>query len=245
MTYAAYYSIVDFEFPDYEPVYPIKVDNKPVLNKAQFQNEIEQATSFGENQLPREFIVEYNLPHFDANVVDNFLATVSLYNDWFFWSAGDISGGQIKVVCEKWNKEFFAHNRATIKATFIETFDFLGRNYGFFVDQSSYQITPIDSRYSFGYWVGGNTSSYSLSLQEATLVYARQLIAETAIFNIDVLPAGPEIYFLEVEDAAEFSIVGYDSDYVIGAATVSDYFASMSAQIYGWDRDFQVDWWGD
>lgn len=27
--------------------------------------------------------------------------------------------------------------------------------------------------------------------------------------------------------------------------STSDYFSSMSAQVYGWDRDFQVDWWGD
>ena len=25
----------------------------------------------------------------------------------------------------------------------------------------------------------------------------------------------------------------------------SDYFVSMFDQVYGWDRDFQVDWWGD
>jgi hypothetical protein len=25
----------------------------------------------------------------------------------------------------------------------------------------------------------------------------------------------------------------------------SGYFGGMSAQVYGWDRDFQVDWWGD
>lgn len=245
MTYADYYSTVDFEFPDYEPIYPIKVDNQPVFNRAQFQGSIEQVTSFGQNQLPREFIVEYNLPHSDANIIDNFLSTVSLYNDFFFWSAAGITDGTIRVTCEKWNKEFFAHNRAKIKATFVETFDFSPRNYGFIVNPSAYQITPIDSTYIRGVWLGGDTATYALSLKDASLVYSRNLFADTAVFNIDVLPAGPEIYFLDADNAAEFSIVGYDSDYVIGAATVSDYFASMSAQIYGWDRDFQVDWWGD
>lgn len=245
MTYALHHSIVDFEFPGYEPVYPIKVNSKPVFTKAQFQGEIEQVVSFGENQLAREFVVEYNVPLDDANIIDNFLATVSLYNDWFFWDVGDISGGLIKVTCEKWTKDFFAHNRATVKATFVEAFDFLPRNYGLFSDPPSYLIRGIDSQYSFGYWVGGSPPTYELSFQDADLQYSLVLVAELAAFGIDVLPAGPEIYVLDIEDSADFSIVIYDSDYVIGTASESDYFASMSAQVYGWDRDFQVDWWGD
>ena len=190
-------------------------------------------------------VIDDNSPDNTANIVDNFLATTNLYNKWFFWNVGSISDGNIKVTCDKWTKEFFAHNRATIKATFIEAFDFLPRNYGFFVDQSSYQITGIDAGSIFGRWIGGGTASYGLSFQEATFLYAKNLTADTASFGIDVLPAGPEIYFLEADNAAELSIVFNGSDYVIGTASESDYFASISAQVYGWDRDFQVDWWGD
>jgi phage-related protein len=246
MIFVPGYEIVDFEFPSqYEPLFPLRIDNKPVFSTAQFNDEIEQVRSWGENQLAREFVVEYFLPIADANAVDEFLQTVTVYNKTFFWTAGNIVVEPLRVRCDSWTKEFSSHNRGRIRATFIETFSFAQRNYGLTVTGgTSYIINIQDSILSKGRGLGADTAAYVISGQPADLIFTRNLIAETASFSIDFLSAGPEFYILD-SDAAQYDITVFNSDYIIGLAGAEDYFASMSAQVYGWDRDFQVDWWGD
>jgi hypothetical protein len=35
------------------------------------------------------------------------------------------------------------------------------------------------------------------------------------------------------------------SDANFQKSLASDYFGGFHSQVYGWDRDFQVDWWAD
>lgn len=246
-TFTPGYESIDLEFPSqYEPIFPLRVDNKPVFNNAQFNGEIEQVVSWGENQLAREFVVEYFLPIADGNIVDLFLQATIMYNKPFYWKAGNIVPTPIKVRCENWKKELISHNRIKIQATFIEVFDFVGRVYGVTnLGTASFSIAVQNVDLSKGKWTDAATASYSIAVQDADLVFGRIMSADPAAFDISVNPAGPENYYLQADNAASYSVSVLDSDYVIGTAVVSDYFASMSAQVYGWDRDFQVDWWGD
>lgn len=225
-TPAPVFAIIDFSFPTQtvydanrrpllEPIYSISVINKPTITKAVFEKGIEQVTSWGENQLAREFQVEFNLPRGDADEVDAFLGLAFLYGKWFFWDAGDVSNGEIKVRCEQWSKNIQAHNRSIIKATFIETFDYAPRNYGFFIYPVSWTTAIKDASSSRGFWLGGSPTSYSIGVQDATLVCERVITGEALTYAVDVLPAGPEIYFLD-SDALEYSISTPDATLVVG-----------------------------
>jgi phage-related protein len=143
-TPAPVFAIIDFEFPTetiydayrrprLEPIYNLSVVSKPTITRTTFDKGIEQTTDWGGNQLAREFQIQFNLARGDADEIDAFLQLAALYGKWFFWDAGDISNGLVRVRCEQWSKSMLAHNRSIIQATFIETFDYAPRNYGFFI----------------------------------------------------------------------------------------------------------------
>jgi hypothetical protein len=237
--------LIDPIFPEeYQPLFPIKINTKSNLFSSQYGKGLDNVVRFGINQIEREFVVRYELPTGDADFVDSFLNYLSLYKGWFWWSAGDITGPEIRVRCEQWTKTLIAHNWSSISATFIETFEFAGRKRGIEVySPSSYFVSFKPATVTTGFHVGGAPPSFQLTLQSNGFIRGYHIYGATASYNVNIVKAGPEFFNPLIGETVAYAIAAQDIALYRGIG--SDYFSDMSAQLYGWDRDFQVDWWGD
>jgi phage-related protein len=225
--------------PDYTPVYPATKTVKPRQRIAKLPDwGIEQRDTKGQNQTSPEWSVRWILAPIEANTLDFFLAQQAKTGAWFLWTPPESLQGRFR--CDDWTKQLSSCDIWEVQATFRQVFSFtlprLGASTGYFVLSGGDLKRAISFRVING--------SLSLVGNAAALVRTRPIYADTGAFVL----TGTGI------TVARSLRLGADTGAIIVTmqpATLAylslggDYFGDMAAQIWGWDRDFQVDWWGD
>lgn len=231
----------DFALPPYTPVYPVSKSVKPRQRVAKLPEwGIEQRKTSGLHQTSPEWSVRWVLAPADANILDAFLAERSKNGDWFLWTPPNKPIGRFR--CDEWTKTLPNCTAWEVQARFRQIFAYnlpsvpaeIGRLTlgGVEAGLQRSRIMPADV--AGVVLVGGDATlvkdlpmpvsagSLALGAPGASFSRAFQLTANTATPTLTLQPA----------TLVYFSLGG-------------DYFSSLSDQVYGWDRDFQVDWWGD
>ena len=108
-------------FPDYKPVYSVTKSSSPLTRVIRF-NGYEQRTTFGLNQNPKRYSVEFSVSDTDADVIETFLDARAADAAAFDWTPPDTTTSY-KWVCASWTKSIPYLNRATISATFRQVFE--------------------------------------------------------------------------------------------------------------------------
>lgn len=231
----------DFHLPPFTPIYPItKVVRPRVRGQRRPAWGIEQRKTVGLNQTSPEWDVQWLLPFTDANTLETFLATRAARNEWFLWTPPN--GVQGYYRCDDWTKNVGNHKVFELRARFRQVFGF---------DLPS--ITPGVGEVSVNFKEFRVLRGYILAADIGTIVSS----GADANFQIDIpMPVSTGTLTLAGNDAAflrgylltaevtEFDTTGIPATLIYFSLS-SNYFGSMSDQVYGWDRDFQVDWWGD
>lgn len=231
----------DLSLPAYTPVYPVTKTVKP-RQRATTMPEwgIEQRVTRGQNQTSPEWKLKWILRPIEANTLDFFFAERAKGGEWFRWTPPTGTGGRFR--CDNWSKQVVACNIWEVEATIREVF--------------SYDL-PL---------IAPNVGVLSLSGLPPSFVYNRIFSANAGSITLSGLPVGLFKTIPIYADTGVFQLTGKNTSLLAilalpattGNLTLSsnrvtllyfslssDYFVSMFDQVYGWDRDFQVDWWGD
>jgi phage-related protein len=211
--------MADLEFPAYDPVYPIKKRIRPKQNRMQAPGwGYEQVETTGLNQTTPEWDVKWILYDEDANIIDAFLEECAKTNQIFLWTPPGYPTNRYR--CDTWSKSMFDAFASEVNATFRRVIEF-ENTVNFQFQSGNFSIIGNPANFTFGRFIGASTGAYSIAASSVGFSRLYIMSAATAAYNI----TGNQIDFVQ--------------------AVASDYFSSMPLQVYGWDREFQVDWWGD
>ena len=231
----------DLEFPSYAPVYPIRKRVQPKQKRtnipASWGNE--QVKTTGQNQTAPEWEVKWILYDDDANIIDAFLYERARYNQSFLWSPPNYP--QNRYRCDSWSKSCIDVFVSEVNATFKRIYDY-DNLISVKLLTACYGIATSSIEFTFGKFIAPETSYFGTQIDD--LAIDGQFDNLPSIDSIGIYGAVNfgRTYIL-YPDACSVSITGSDANFMKGFA--SNYFAGMDQQVYGWDRDFQVDWWGD
>lgn len=110
-------------FPSIDPSYGAQKRSQPNIRKVQFGDGYEKRLSFGINQDPKEWSLEFrNLTEADADTIETFLEARAADAAAFDWSPPDDTN-TYKWVCSSWTKTLPYSNLATIQTTFTQVFE--------------------------------------------------------------------------------------------------------------------------
>jgi phage-related protein len=109
-------------FPTYyQPVYSATKTSQPKVTKVQYGDGYEMRATFGLNQNPKEWQLEYSVSDTEANEIEAFL-DARLGQEAFDWTAPDGTTGK-RWVCESWNRQLFDFQRSKVSITFRQVFE--------------------------------------------------------------------------------------------------------------------------
>lgn len=109
-------------FPDYKPTYSATKISAPAIRNVRFGDGYEQRLSFGLNQNPKQWDLEFNVADDDADVIEAFLDARAIDSASFDWTPPD-TGTSYKWVCSSWSREMFSPLRSRISMTFRQVFE--------------------------------------------------------------------------------------------------------------------------
>lgn len=240
----------NLHLPDYAPIYPATKSVRPRQRKAKFPNwGIEQVDTVGQNQTSPEWTLKWILKPIEANTLDLFLAEQAKTGAWFLWTPpGAI---QARFRCDSWTKQLTAPFVWEFQATFRQIFSFtlprLGASTGYFVLNGRSaavlwnRVLTISSLWDdnlelIDTWSDIDGSSLMLTGNDVTMQKTIPIYVDLGAFAL----SGSPISVLRT-----WSLAADTGVYVVTLKIpADDYFSNMASQMYGWDRDFQVDWWG-
>lgn len=210
----------DLELPAYSPVYPITKNVRPKQRVSKLPSSWghEQRKTVGQNQTAPEWNVKWILENADANILDEFLFQRANRNESFLWAPPGYP--QARYRCDSWTKSMFDLNVSDIQATFVRIFDY-DNLISADLDNGHIALDGYNTTFVNGYYIISDTGVFAYS-------------GEPVVFS------GSRIIYADVY---AFALTGNDATLYKGLA--SDYFSTFNDQVYGWDRDFQVDWWAD
>ena len=110
-------------FPSIDPSYGAQKKSEPVVRTVQFGDGYQARLTFGINQNPKEWQLEFrNLTESDADTIETFLDARAADNAAFDWSPPDETD-TYKWICKSWTKTLPYSNLATIQTTFTQVFE--------------------------------------------------------------------------------------------------------------------------
>ena len=110
-------------FPSIDPSYGAQKRSEPVVRTVQFGDGYQARLSFGLNQNPKQWSLEWrNITEAQADIIETFLDARADDNASFDWSPPDDSN-TYKWICPSWSKTLPYSNLANIQATFQEVFE--------------------------------------------------------------------------------------------------------------------------
>jgi phage-related protein len=233
--------MTDIHLPDYPPVYPLSKKVMPKHRQARLpERGIEQRKTFGLNQTAPEWDIRWVLRPEEADALDAFFAERAHNNEWFLWRPPYHNQGRYR--CDDWTKTPSSCAHSQVQATVRQVFSF---NFpSFRPTPAPITVTGTSTRFLRGYVTTAASASFALTGTDAALSKTRPIYADTGTFTLTALPASLlRNYYAEAQSGG-FALTGNAATFIY-VSLQSDYFSSMSSQIWGWDRDFQVDWWGD
>ena len=231
----------DFALPPYTPVYPIVKSVKPRQRVAKLPEwGIEQRKTSGRNQTSPEWSVRWVLTPAEANILDAFLAERAKSGDWFLWSPPNKPMGRFR--CDEWTKTLPNCTAWEVQARFRQIF--------------AYDLPSVAAeigRLTLGGAAAGLQRSRIMPADEAGLVLVGSDAALVKDLPMQVAAGGFALGSTAASFGRSFQLTADTATRTLALQPATlvyfslggDYFSSMSDQVYGWDRDFQVDWWGD
>ena len=111
-------------FPSISPTYGTRKNNAPINRVVRFADGYEHRIVFGlaQNQNPKTYNLTFDVSETDADTIETFLdARANDQESFDFTPPEEVSAK--KFVCEKWNKNIYYNDRATITVTFREVFE--------------------------------------------------------------------------------------------------------------------------
>jgi len=213
--------MADLELPAYRPVYPITKNVRPRQSQTRLPSSwgIEQRKTVGKNQTAPEWNVKWILRDEDANILDTFLFERAKNNQSFLWAPPGYP--QARYRCDDWTKTMFDLSVSDIQATFVRIYDY-DNLITFLLENDHYSVDIQNINFGHGYFVHATT--YAIDVCSSVDVsFTRNYISSFDTVSIAVNIA----------------------DVNLQKGVASDYFGGFHSQVYGWDRDFQVDWWAD
>ena len=111
-------------FPSIQPTYGTRKNNAPVTRTVRFADGYEHRIMFGlaQNQNPKIFNLTFNVSETDADTIETFLDARANDQASFDFTPPEEPSSMI-FVCDKWSKNIYTKDRATITATFREVFE--------------------------------------------------------------------------------------------------------------------------
>lgn len=109
-------------FPSYKPTYSIKKRSEPKVRKVQFGDGYQQRTTWGLNQNPKQYDLEFILRDADANIIEAFLDARAADAASFTWTPPD-STTAYKWTCASWTREFLGPGTSRIQLSFMQAFE--------------------------------------------------------------------------------------------------------------------------
>lgn len=100
-----------------------KKSSAPKVRKVQFGDGYEHRLTFGLNQNPKEWSLEWTYRSTaDADAIEAFFDARANDNESFDWSPPE-DGNTYKFVCEQWTRTLVVAGYSNISATFREVFE--------------------------------------------------------------------------------------------------------------------------
>ena len=111
-------------FPSIQPTYGTRKNNAPVTRTVRFADGYEHRIMFGlaQNKNPKIFNLTFNVSETDADTIETFLDARANDQASFDFTPPE-EPSAMKFVCDKWSKNIYTKDRATITATFREVFE--------------------------------------------------------------------------------------------------------------------------
>jgi phage-related protein len=233
--------MADIHIPAYTPIYPISKVVRPKHRQARLPEwGIEQRKTFGLNQTAPEWNVRWLLRPHEADDLDAFFADRAKKNEWFLWKPPYHAQGRFR--CDNWTKNVASPAHSEVQATIRQVFSY---NFPSFKPRfSTFNLTGKAIVFRRTYTVITSTGSFTLSGADAGLSKTRPVYPEVGSFSVTGRAANLQRGYLVQSTSLALSYSGGDVTFLY-LSLQSDYFGNMASQIWGWDRDFQVDWWGD
>lgn len=108
-------------FPSYSPTYSATKASQPAVTRVRYGDGYEMRATFGLNQNPKEWQLQFSVSDTDAATIEAFL-DARAGQEAFDWTAPDGTTGN-RWVCESWTRELFDFQRSRISATFRQVFE--------------------------------------------------------------------------------------------------------------------------
>lgn len=233
--------MADLELPAYRPVYPITKNVRPRQSQTRLPSSwgIEQRKTVGKNQTALEWNVKWILEESDANILDAFLFERAKNNQSFLWAPPGYP--QARYRCDDWTKTMFDLSVSDIQATFVRIYDY-DNLITFSLENDHYSVDIQNIDFGHGYFINIDTCKLDACIVQFDSINTN--IDDVANFDIGTFI---EILFTRnyLRSFDTISIPVNIADVNLSKGIASDYFGGFHSQVYGWDRDFQVDWWAD
>lgn len=193
----------------------------------------------------------------EANTLDFFLAQQAKTGAWFLWTPPGVP--QARFRCDNWTKQLTAPAVWEVQATFRQVFSFtlprLGASPGYFVLSGgpvawrwnrvlTISLLFDDNLKLLDTWTDIDGSSFSLTGNDVAMAKTRPMYPETGAFVVTTPNAAVLKGYVLSGETGSFAYTGNNVVFIYFSLS-SAYFDDIASQIWGWDRDFQVDWWGD
>ena len=109
-------------FPSITPTYGSSKSSAPKVRQVQFGDGYAQVIRYGLNQNPKSWSLKWEISETDADTIETFLDARGLDQESFDFTPPEEASAK-KFVCDKWTKNIYYNDRATISATFREVFE--------------------------------------------------------------------------------------------------------------------------
>ena len=109
-------------FPSIAPAFGAQKQSAPKVRLVQFGDGYEQRLSFGLNQNPKEWSLEFMVDTTDASTIETFLDARAADSQSFDWTPPD-SVTSYKWFCDEWSKDFLGESFFRIRAVFKQVFE--------------------------------------------------------------------------------------------------------------------------
>jgi len=91
-------------FPNYQPTYSVTKQSDPRIRIMRFGDGYQQRMTFGLNQNPKEWRLNFILRNADADVVEAFLDARAADAESFQWTPPE-STNSYNWICPSWNRD--------------------------------------------------------------------------------------------------------------------------------------------
>lgn len=111
-------------FPNIKPTYGAIKKSTPAVRSIKFGSGYEQRATFGINQNPKVYELEFKVTKNDAETIENFLDDRAGKESFSFqYNIFSSSDSNDTFICRTWNRTMPTINKASITATFEQVFD--------------------------------------------------------------------------------------------------------------------------